>query len=210
MKKVLSIVLGLLLLAVIGIAVLIFVTPTEFKVEREVVINKPKAEVFNYLKMLKNQNEWGPWVQKDPKIKLTYTGNDGEVGFVSKWESEHEQVGHGEQEIKKITGNERIDTEIRFIKPWEATSNGFMTTTDAGEGKTKVSWGFTGSMPRPMNLILLVTPFEAEVAKDFDGGLAKLKTIVESKSSTETEKSDKADEEKKEGDTKDSGDKGNG
>ena len=202
MKKILTALVALVLLLVVAVGVLIFVMPTDFKVEREVVINKPKSEVFDYLKMLKNQNEWGPWVTKDPKIKLSYTGTDGEIGFVSKWESEHEEVGHGEQEIKKITEGERIDTEIRFIKPWESTSNGFMTTSDAGEGKTKVTWGFTGSMPRPMNLMLLLTPFEAEVAKDFEKGLAKLKGIVEKKSSPEPEGVD-VKEEKSDADSKD-------
>ena len=150
MKKVLSIIAGLIILAVIGIAVLIFVTPTDFEVEREVVINKPKAEVFSYLKMLKNQNEWGPWTKRDPNVKLSYTGTDGEVGFVSKWDSEHEQLGVGEQEIKKIADGERIDYELRFIKPWESKSDAYMITEEAGDGKTKVRWGFTGSMPRPM------------------------------------------------------------
>ncbi|NNE98891.1 MAG: SRPBCC family protein [Pyrinomonadaceae bacterium] len=200
MKKILLALVALILVAIVSLGVLAFVSPADFKVERDVVINKPKSEVFDYLKMLKNQNEWGPWVQRDPNIKLSYSGNDGEVGFVSKWDSEHEQVGVGEQEIKKITDGERIDTEIRFIKPWESTTNGFMTTTDAGEGKTKVSWGFTGSMPRPWNLMLLFTPFEEEVAKDFDAGLAKLKSVLEKGPSPEKEESedDAKDAEKKE------------
>ena len=198
MKKILLAILAIILVVAVTIGVVAFISPTEFQVEREVVIDKPKAEVFDYLKMLKNQNEWGPWVQKDPKIKLTYSGEDGNPGFVSKWESEHEEVGHGEQEIKKIVDGKRIDTEIRFIKPWEATSNGYLETEDAGEGKTKVKWGFTGSMPRPMNLLLLVTPFEDEVGKDFNEGLAKLKSVVEKRPSPEPEK--EIDAEKKDGD----------
>ncbi len=198
MKKLLFALLGLIVLVVAAIAVLAFVSPTEFKVERDVVINKPKAEVFNYLKLLKNQNEWGPWVKKDPKVKLTYTGTDGEVGFISKWDSEHEELGVGEQEIKKITDGERIDTELRFVEPWESTSNGYMTTEDAGEGKTKVAWGFTGSMPRPMNLMLVFTDFEALVAKDFEEGLASLKEVVEKRPSPEAEK----EGDDKEGDAK--------
>lgn len=194
MKKVLSVILGLIVFAVIVIAVLVFVSPTDFKVQREVVIDKPKAEVFSYLKMLKNQNEWGPWVQKDPDIKLEYSGTDGEIGFVSKWDGDPEKVGIGEQEIKKIVENERIETELRFFKPWEATNTGFIITEDAGEGKTKVTWGFSGTMDRPMNLVLLITPFEAEVAKDFEKGLQKLKLVVEKRESPEPKGEDVLEE----------------
>ena len=181
MKKLFLIVMALALLLVIGIGALVFLAPTKFKVERDVIINKPKAEVFAYLKNLKNQNNWGPWVERDPNIKLSYTGNDGEVGFISKWESEHEQVGHGEQEIKKIAEGERIDYELRFLKPWESTTDSYIITKEEGSDKTKVSWGFTGVMPRPMNLMLLFMPFEEEIKKDFDKGLEKLKKLVEAK-----------------------------
>jgi len=198
MKKILMGIGGLIAVLLIVLAVLVFISPTDFKVERDVVINKPKAEVFEYLKFVKNQNEWGPWMQRDPKIKMSYTGTDGEVGFISKWESDHEDVGTGEQEIKKIVDGERVDVELRFIKPWEATNKGFLITEDAGEGKTKVRWGFSGTMNRPMNLMLVFTDFEALVGKDFEEGLDKLKSIVEKQASPEAEKESTDEDGKKE------------
>jgi uncharacterized protein YndB with AHSA1/START domain len=165
---------------IIGVlVVLVFITPTAFEVEREIVIDKPKAEVFAYLKQIKKQEQWGPWIKKDPKTKLTYKGTDGEIGFKSKWASDHQDVGHGVQEIKKIIEGERIDIQVRFKKPFEAISDSYMTTEDAGTGKTKVKWGFTGSMPRPMNLMMLFIDMNAEVGKDFDSGLSSLKEIME-------------------------------
>lgn len=188
MKKVLIAVLVLIILIVVGLGVLTLVSPTDFKVQREIVIDKPRSEVFDYAKILKNQNDWGPWVKKDPKIKLTSTGTDGEIGYISKWESEVEDVGEGEQEIKKIVDGERIDSELRFKKPWESTSQAFFTTEDAGEGKTKVTWGFTGTMDRPMNLMMLFMDMESMIGKDFEEGLANLKSIVEKQSSPEPPK----------------------
>jgi hypothetical protein len=81
---------GLILLMLITLTILVFVTPGEFKTKREITINQPKAEVWNYVKFIKNQNEWRPWVKKDPQIKQTFRGSDGEVGLVSAWESNHE------------------------------------------------------------------------------------------------------------------------
>jgi hypothetical protein len=179
MKKILGILGGIILLLIIVAVVLVFVTPSDYKVEREITINKPKADVFSYIKLLKNQNDWGPWIKKDPAIKLEYKGTDGQPGFISSWESKVEDVGVGEQEIKKITEGSRIDSELRFKKPFESTSQAYMITEDAGPNATKVKWGFTGSMPKPTNLILLFMNIDKAVGKDFEEGLANLKAILE-------------------------------
>ncbi len=179
MKKILLAIVGIILLAVVVLGVVVFVSPTDFQVEKEIVINKPKAEVFDYLKYVKNQEKWGPWQKKDPNMVHRYTGTDGEVGFISAWESDHEQVGSGEQEITKIVDGERIDNQVRFKVPFESASDGYFVTEAEGQERTKVKWGFTGSFPRPLNLMLLFIDMDAEVGKDFDEGLKDLKVILE-------------------------------
>lgn len=180
-KKIL-IALGLLIvLLVAGIAAAVFVAPTDFRVEREVTINKPRSDVFNYAKILKNQNEWGPWFKKEPTMKQEFRGTDGQPGFVIYWKGEGGETGEGEQEIKKIVEGERIDTELRFMQPFESKSDAWLTTEAAGENQTKVKWGISGSVPRPMNAMLLFFDMDAAVGKDFNEGLASLKTIMESR-----------------------------
>ncbi len=179
-KKIL-IALGLLIvLLVAGIAIATFVAPTDFRVEREVTINKPRLDVFNYAKMLKNQNEWGPWFRKEPTMKQEFRGTDGTPGFVVYWKGGSE-TGEGEQEIKKIVEGERVETELRFKEPFESQSDSWMTTESIGENQTKVKWGTSGSVPRPMNAVLLFFDIDAAVGKDFREGLASMKTIMESK-----------------------------
>jgi len=46
----------------------------EYTVEREITINKPKVEVFAYIKQLKNQEHYNKWVMIDPNMKKTYRG----------------------------------------------------------------------------------------------------------------------------------------
>ena len=106
------------LAAVVGvfalvIGVLAAIAPTELHVEREVVIEKPVAVVFSDLLLVKNHDTWSPWFEKDPNLAKEYKGEDGTVGFVSSW-SGNDEVGVGEQEIKKIAENQRIDYELRF------------------------------------------------------------------------------------------------
>ncbi|MEO8573478.1 MAG: SRPBCC family protein [Pyrinomonadaceae bacterium] len=178
-KKILLTVAALIVLLVAAVVILAFAVSTDFKVEREVTINRPKSDVFSYVKKLRNQDTWGPWAKKDPAIRQEFRGNDGFVGFVSAWKSDNPEVGEGEQEIKNITEDSRLDTELRFKKPFETTSQAFLTTEATGDSSTRVRWGFTGSMPRPMNLMLLVLDMDKEVGKDFEDGLSNLKRILE-------------------------------
>jgi uncharacterized protein YndB with AHSA1/START domain len=181
LKKILIAIGLLIVLFVVAVAATVIVAPTDCAVEREVVINKPRAEVFEYVKYVKNQNEWGPWFKKDPGMKQDFRGMDGEVGFVSHWVGNTDESGEGEQEIKRVLPNERLDTELRFKTPFESKADAYLITEDAGDNKTKVKWGFTTEFPRPMNVFLVVTDIDAMLGKDYEEGLSSLKTILESR-----------------------------
>lgn len=178
-KKTLLALVAVLVLLVVVLGVASFLTTTQLKSERSIVINKPKAEVFAYAKMLKNQNDWGPWFKKDTSMKQETSGTDGTVGFITKWDSTNEEVGAGEQEIKRIVEGERLETELRFKRPFESKAASYLITEDAGNGQTKVTWGFDSEMPRPFNLMCLVVDMDALIGKDFQDGLNNMKTILE-------------------------------
>lgn len=175
LKRVLA---GLAVLIAIPLIAALFVKK-DYAVKREIVINKPKQEVFNYIRFLKNQNNYSTWNSKDPAMKKSYKGTDGQEGFVYRWESDKDDVGIGEQEIKKITEGERIDFELRFIKPFEATEPVYMTTEAIHDNQTKVVWGFNGHMSYPANLWLLFLDMEEMIGGDLETGLKNLKTIME-------------------------------
>lgn len=169
--------------AVIGlfaalVLVLVFTTSTEFETERSVVIDRPNDEVFNYVKYLRNQNNYSVWAQTDPDMAMDYRGTDGTVGFVAAWEG-NEEAGRGEQEIVGIVDGQRIDYEIRFFEPFESTSDVFMSTESVSENETRVTWGMSGTFNRPMNLMLLFFDLDEAIGNDYVTGLANLKTILE-------------------------------
>ena len=177
MKKAALIVAGVLLVAIGALGV---IAPKEIHVEREIVVERPKDPVFQYLKFLKNQNEWSPWEKKDPQMQKAYQGEDGTVGFISSW-SGNDEVGVGEQEIKNIVEGERIETELRFKKPMEDTSMAYIATEAIGENQTKVRWGMKNSVPFPGNIFFFVLNVPAKIGQDFDDGLGQLKTTIEAK-----------------------------
>ena len=176
-------ILKIVLIAIAGLIVILLIvalfTKKEYGVIREVTINKPKSEVFEYVKLLKNQDNFSVWANRDPQMNKDYRGSDGTVGFVSSWDSKMKDVGKGEQEITKIADGERIDYELRFIEPFASTSSAYMIFESVSDTQTKVKWGFTGKMKYPANLFLLTMDMEGMIGKDFQDGLNKLKMVLE-------------------------------
>ncbi|ABE53938.1 conserved hypothetical protein [Shewanella denitrificans OS217] len=154
---------------------------THYSVVRSITVERPNAQVFDYIKHLKNQDNFSKWAMMDPDMKKTYRGEDGMAGFVSAWASENPDVGVGEQEIIKITPNERVDFELRFLSPFEATEPAYMSTKPVSDTSTQVDWGFSGHMDYPMNLMLAVMDFETMIGNDLQEGLNNLKQVLEAK-----------------------------
>lgn len=150
----------------------------EYAIEKEVTINQSKDSVFNYVKMMKNQNIFSVWNRRDPNSKRIYKGTDGEVGFIYSWNG-NDEVGEGEQEIKKIVNGERIDFELRFKRPFEANDNGYFITESLSPNQTKVIWGFSGKMPYPMNAMMPLMGMEEMLGADLQKGLNDLKIVLE-------------------------------
>ena len=152
--------------------------PKGMKATREIIINKPNAEVFNYIKQLKNQDNYSKWGSMDPNMKKEYRGTDATVGFVSAWEG-NKKVGTGEQEITGIEEGRKLSTELRFIKPFKSVAQSTMTTEALSDNSTKVSWGFEGQMNYPMNIMKLFMNMEKSIGDDFSTGLSNLKALLE-------------------------------
>lgn len=173
MKKVL---IGAIVLLALPFAAAAFV-PQSFTVEREVTINRPRREVFDYLKHLKNQEQWSKWARLDPAAKRSYRGTDGTVGFVAAWESGRPEVGVGEQEIKAIRDGERLDVEIRISQPCQAANPAYTLTESVSEGVTRVKSVYLGKMNYPLNLLCLSV--QEKIGQDMAEGLSTLKGVLE-------------------------------
>lgn len=176
-------ILKIILLVVIGLIALVLIVALfvkkDFAIVRQVEIDKAKTEVFEFARFLGNQDKFSVWAKADPEMQRGFRGTDGTVGSVSTWDSKIKDVGKGEQEITKITGSERIDYELRFIKPFESKNRAYMTFESTGDSTTLVKWGLEGQMNYPSNLMLLFMDFDAMMGKDLEMGLHNLKAILE-------------------------------
>ena len=170
--------LYILLGVVVLIIILALISPKNYNVFRTVEISRTKAVVFEYLKYLKKQQEWSPWEKKDPSMEKKFTGTDGEVGAISYWKG-NKDVGEGEQEITKIVEGERVEGELRFLKPFKSTSDCYLNVEEVSAGKTKVTWGFSGKNKFPISIMMLFMNMDKAVGKDFEEGLQDLKSVLE-------------------------------
>jgi hypothetical protein len=178
MKTLFIILIILAILIAIFLVTALFVRK-RYAVERDVVIDKPRQVVFDYIKLLRNQNNFSKWASMDAAMKQEFRGTDGTVGFVSAWDSDKKEVGKGEQTILRIVEGERVEFELHFIKPFEGRAIAYMTTEAVSDHQTKVRWGFTSSMHYPMNIMLLFMDMEKMIGNDFSIGLTNLKKVLE-------------------------------
>jgi len=175
MKTFKKVLLVIAILIAIPLVIALFVQK-EYAVEREITINKPKQDVFNYVKHLKNQDNYSKWVRLDPNMKKNFRGTDGTVGFVYAWDG-NKEAGKGEQEIKKIAEGKRVEVEIRFVKPFEGIATAPIVTEEVTANQTKVTWALKGQSPYPMNFMNLF--MDNMLGKDLETSLATLKGVLE-------------------------------
>jgi hypothetical protein len=153
--------------------------PTSYSVKRDVIINRPKEEVFAFVKQLKNQDLYSVWQQMDPNMEKSFSGIDGTIGFTSSWKSKNREVGSGSQTILRLTEGDSMVCQIAFKEPFESINQNYFTTTSEGDTGTRVEWGFKGEFPYPLNLFAVAMDMESMIGKDFQQGLNNMKVILE-------------------------------
>lgn len=169
-----------ILLVLAGIIALLLIiglfTKREHYVRRVLIINTPIQKVFEYLKLLKNQEEWNRNAKGDPNKKEEFIGSDGTVGFIIAF-SGNKNVGEGQKKIINIIEGKRIETEMRFVKPMKFSASLIMDTEPISDNQTKITLSHAGIMNYPMNIMIPI--FEKMFAKQMDISFSNLKTVLE-------------------------------
>lgn len=170
----LYIIIGILALPLL---IALFVS-TDVSYKKSITINSTPDKIWNNVNSLAAMDKWSPWLDKDPNMPRTFSGDDGKPGACHAWKSTIKQVGEGSQTIVKLTPPYRIDTRLDFIKPFKSTAAAFVTLEEA-DGKTTATWGFESKMPYPMNIMKLFMNMKDGMDKEFGFGLNRLKEISE-------------------------------
>jgi hypothetical protein len=152
-------ILKFIFLGVIGLMALLLLIalfiPNDYTVSVSTTINKPKQEVFDYVKLIKNQENYSIWVMQDPNVNMDYQGVDGTVGFKASWDSKDDNVGAGSQQITAVS-EERIDVDLHFDRPMKGDDKASTLLESISENETKITAEFYGHSSYPMNLMNFV------------------------------------------------------
>lgn len=181
MKKAIFIVLGVVtvgLLAILGIAA---TKPDTFHVERSLTVNATPESIYPHVNNYRNWAAWSPWEKVDPNMKRTYSGADSGVGAKYAWVGNGD-VGEGDMEIVESSPS-KINIKLHFIKPFEDTSTATFTMQPEGAA-TKVTWAMDGASPFMSKVMQVFMSMDACCGKEFEKGLASLKTVSETSPQT--------------------------
>ena len=149
------------------------VMPT-FEHVRSTVINAPPATVRALVVDLHAWTKWSPWEALDPELKRTYGGSDQGVGARYAWAGK--KSGEGSMAITAATPD-RVDLDLDFAKPIKANNKVVFRFDGEGSG-TRVTWTMSGSRGLLLTMMGKLF-FDGMVLKDFEKGLAKLKSVAE-------------------------------
>lgn len=176
MKILKNVIIGIVGLIALLLLIALFI-PNDYKVSVSTNISKPKQVVFDYAKLIKNQEHYSIWVMQDPNVNMDYQGVDGTVGFKASWDSKDDNVGAGSQQITAIS-EDKIDVDLHFERPMKGEAKASTLLESVSENETKVTAEFYGHSSYPMNLMnfmgkKIITDAETQ-------NLANLKRILES------------------------------
>jgi hypothetical protein len=167
------------LVAVPVLALLAFAAtrPDIFHVRRSTSIKAQPEKIFPLINDLHAFNTWNPFEKKDPNVKGTYSGPSSGKGARYGWDG-NKDIGKGTIQIVESAPSSKVTMQLNFIKPFEA-HNLVEFTLEPGGDSTHVTWAMQGPLPFMAKIIHLFINMDRMVGKDFEAGLAYLKTIAE-------------------------------
>jgi hypothetical protein len=172
-----KILVGLAIIVVV-LVVIVVMQPADFRVTRSATMTAPPATVFAQVNDFHNWQAWSPWAKLDPAMKQTYEGPPAGTGAVYSWVG-NKEVGEGRMTLTESRPSDLVRINLEFLKPFAATNTTEFTFEPKGD-QTLVTWSMTGKNTFMTKAMHLVMNMDKLVGRDFEKGLAQMKTVVES------------------------------
>jgi len=175
MKKLLVVLCVLAL--VVGVVGL--VAPTEYRLQRSVVIKAPPERVHALVGDLREWPKWAPWEESHTDLHTTYGDHTTGVGAHQSWTSAD---GDGELTLTRCDAQTGIAYDMAFVHDGHRTPASSALDYRVVDGATEVTWSMQGDWKGSVPPVLdgwmqLLTPWM--IGDMFDQGLDKLRQVVE-------------------------------
>ena len=166
-----------IVLLIAGMLIFAATRPDTFRVQRSTSIKAPPAKIFSYINEFDRWAAWSPYEKLDPAMKRTRSGPAAGQGAICEWEG-NDKVGKGRMEIAEASPPSKVAIKLDFIKPFEAHNVAEFTLQPKDDG-THVTWVMYGPAPYVSKLMGLFFNMDRMIGKDFEAGLANLKSLTE-------------------------------
>jgi len=177
MLKILGIIAVVIVVPIIAVLAYAATKPDTFRIQRSASIKAPPEKIFATLNDFHSWGAWSPYETKDPAMKRTFSGSTKGKGAVYEWEGD-KNVGKGRMEITESSPSSKVAFNLDMIKPFEAHNVVEFTLEPQGDA-TRVTWAMNGRTPYIAKIMHVFVDVDRMVGKDFEAGLANLKTLAE-------------------------------
>jgi hypothetical protein len=167
-------IIAAVLLAVILISAAM--KPGTFRVQRTRIIHAGPRQIVPFIEDFHAWRSWSPYEKLDPDMKKALSGAAKGKGAVYAWEG-NGKAGAGRMEIIDASTSQ-VRIKLDFIKPF-ATHNVAEFTLEPKSGSTNVTWTMYGPSPFLAKVATTFCSMDRLVGRDFETGLANLKTVAE-------------------------------
>ncbi len=158
-----------------GIVMLIgALIPRGFETTSSVVIDAPPEKVFPYVNRIRMWSDWTSWNPHEiADLTVEYSGNETGQGAIQTWT---EPRGSGKLWITASVENESVEFTSSFANFPDMQSS---LTLIPQDGKTRVKWVSTGSLPAGPFYGWFGLTFSDSLQREYKKSLDRLKRLVE-------------------------------
>ena len=176
----LTVIIIIVVVLIVGVAGLLGFAaskPNAFRIQRAASIKAPPEKIFPLINDFHNWASWSPWEKLDPALKRTYGGAASGPGAIYEWEG-NKKVGQGRMEIVDCSPPSKVTIKLDFLKPFEAHNTAEFALIHQSDS-TNVTWTMHGQQPYMFKIMSVFFSMDKMIGKDFEMGLANLKSITE-------------------------------
>lgn len=152
--------------------------PNIFRIWRATSINASPDRIFALITDFHNWDAWSPYEKMDPAMKRNLSGKSRGKGAVYEWESNSSKAGTGRMELIESSPPSKAVIQLDLAKPFEICSI-VEFTLEAKDDTIQVTWDMHGINPFIGKIMGIFYDRDRMVGKEFEEGLANLKTIAE-------------------------------
>lgn len=175
-KNTLLVIFGLLVLAVLAVALMASQRPDTFRVSRSATIAAPADKIYPMINDIREFDTWNPYAHKAPQMKSSYSVTASGPGARSDFESK--KAGTGSLEIVQSTPPSKVKMQLNMTAPFKGNDTVVFTLASQGS-TTQATWAMEGAAPFVARFMGVIFNMDKIVGADFEAGLANLKTKAE-------------------------------